>query len=53
MPLFTTLLMLSVLIATLSTVAIFLRLRTATLSEIQLRLAALEDMLASRPDSNA
>lgn len=52
-PLFTTLLMLSVLIATLSTVAIFLRLRTATLSEIQLRLAALEDMLASRPDSNA
>jgi hypothetical protein len=50
-PLFTTLLMLSVLIATLSTVGIFLRLRTASLSEIQLRLAALEDMLATRPDS--
>jgi hypothetical protein len=36
---------LSVLIATLSTVGIFLRLRTASLSEIQLRLANLEDML--------
>ena len=36
----------SVLIATLATVAVFLRLRTASLSEIQLRLAALEEMLA-------
>lgn len=34
-----------VLIATLSTIGIFLRLRTASLQEIQLRLAALEDML--------
>ena len=38
---------LSLLIATLSTVGIFLRLRTASLSEIQLRLAALEEMIAS------
>ena len=36
---------LSTLVATLSTVGIFLRLRTASLSEIQLRLAALEEML--------
>jgi Na+/proline symporter len=35
----------SLLIATLSTVGIFLRLRTASLSEIQLRLASLEDMV--------
>lgn len=34
------------LIAVLSTVAIFLRMRSATLHEIQLRLAALEDLLA-------
>ena len=33
-------------IATLSTIAIFLRLRTSSLAEIQLRLAALEEMLA-------
>lgn len=39
------------LVATLSTIGIFLRMRTATLSEIQLRLAALEAMLASRPDT--
>jgi len=42
---------LSLLIATLSTVGVFLRFRTASLTEIQLRLAALEDMLASRRDS--
>jgi hypothetical protein len=36
---------LSLLIATLGTVGIFLRLRTASLSEIQLRLANLEDMV--------
>ncbi|HEY2848682.1 MAG TPA: hypothetical protein VGI97_02305 [Gemmatimonadaceae bacterium] len=40
---------LSVLIATLSTVAMFFRLRTATLDEIQLRLAALEEMIVNRP----
>lgn len=31
-------------------VAVFLRLRTSSLAEIQLRLAALEDMLASDRD---
>ncbi len=36
---------LSLLVATLSTIGIFLRLRTASLSEIQLRLANLEDMM--------
>jgi hypothetical protein len=45
-PLMTVLGFLSVLIATLSTIAIFLRLRTSSLSEIQLRLAALEEMLS-------
>lgn len=44
---------LSVLIATLSTVGIFLRMRTASLVEIQLRLAALERMLAEQPDSDS
>jgi uncharacterized membrane protein len=42
--------LLSVLIATLSTIGIFLRLRTASLAEIQLRLAALEDLIASPDD---
>jgi predicted lysophospholipase L1 biosynthesis ABC-type transport system permease subunit len=37
--------LLSTLIATLATVGIFLRLRTASLQEIQLRLAAREEML--------
>jgi hypothetical protein len=50
LPLIVVLGLLSLLIATLTTVGIFLRLRTASLAEIQLRLAALEDMLASRPD---
>jgi hypothetical protein len=50
MPLFIVLGLLSVLIATLSTVGIFLRLRTASLAEIQLRLAALEEMLTTRSD---
>lgn len=45
-PLMTVLGFLSVLIATLSTIAIFLRLRTSSLAEIQLRLAALEEMLS-------
>jgi hypothetical protein len=44
---------LSLLVATLSTVAVFLRLRTASLAEIQQRLAQLEEILASRPDSTA
>ena len=38
----------SVLVATLATIAIFLRLRTASLAEIQVRLAALEEMIAAR-----
>ena len=50
MPLIIVLGFLSLLIATLSTVGIFLRLRTASLAEIQLRLAALEAMLSARPD---
>jgi hypothetical protein len=36
----------SVLVAALSTISIFLRLRTASLAEIQVRLAALEDAVA-------
>ena len=47
MPLIDVLWKLSLLIATLSTVAIFVRLRTSSLAEIQLRLAALEEMIAS------
>ena len=50
MPLVDVLWKLSLLVATLSTVVIFLRLRTASLTEIQLRLAALEEMLASKSD---
>ncbi len=45
MPLIAVTGVLSVLIATVSTVGIFLRLRTASLAEIQVRLAALEQML--------
>jgi ABC-type multidrug transport system fused ATPase/permease subunit len=43
---------LAVLIATLSTVMIFLRMRTASLAEIQRRLAALEDMFTSGDESD-
>lgn len=49
-PLLVVLGLLSVLVATLGTVAVFLRLRTASLLEIQLRLAALEEILSSRGD---
>jgi hypothetical protein len=38
---------LAVLIGTLTTIGIFLRLRTASLHEIQLRLAALEETLTT------
>lgn len=41
---------LCLLVAALSTVGVFLRQRTASLAEIQLRLAALEDMLGARGD---
>ena len=50
MPLVVVLGILSVLVAALSTIGMFLRMRTASLAEIQLRLGALEDMLASRGD---
>jgi len=40
----------SVVLALASTIAVFLRVRTASLNEIQLRLAALEDMLVARAD---
>ena len=40
--------MLSVLIATVTTIGMFVRMRTASLHEIQLRLAALEEMLATK-----
>ena len=43
----------SLLIATLSTIGALIRSRTATLGEIQLRLAALESILRARPDSDA
>jgi flagellar biosynthesis protein FliR len=48
MPFVITLGMLSVLVGTVSTIGVFLRMRTASLTEIQLRLAALEDMLVTR-----
>ena len=38
---------LSVLVAAVATIGVFLRQRTASLHEIQLRLAALEDMVAT------
>ena len=41
---------LALLIAALSTIGVFLRQRTASLAEIQLRLAALEEMIAARDD---
>jgi cytochrome bd-type quinol oxidase subunit 2 len=44
---------LALLIATLSTVGIFLRLRTASLTEIHLRLATLEEMLSTRGEPGA
>ena len=52
-PFVTTVGMLSVLIATLGTIAVFLRLRTSSLAEIQLRLAALEDLLTAQPDERS
>ena len=39
---------LCLLVAALSTVGVFLRQRTSSLAEIQLRLAALEEMLTAR-----
>ena len=48
MPLMGALWTLSLLVAGLSTVGVFLRQRAASLAEIQLRLAALEEMLGAR-----
>jgi hypothetical protein len=53
LPLVVVLMILSTLIATLSTVGIFLRLRTASLQEIQMRLAALEAMLTRDDSANS
>ena len=49
MPLVIALGLLSLMVAT--TVGVFLRFRSASLTEIQLRLAALEDMIASSGDA--
>jgi hypothetical protein len=40
----------SLLVAVLSTVGIFLRFRAASLAEIRLRLAAVEQMLTDQPN---
>lgn len=40
----------TLILAVLATIGIFIRMRAATLGEIQLRLAALEAMIAARPD---
>ena len=48
MPLIIVLGILSTLVATLCTVGMFLRLRTASLTEVQLRLAALEEIITGR-----
>lgn len=48
LPLVDVLWKLSLLVASLSTVLVVFRLRTASLAEIQMRLAALEELVASR-----
>lgn len=53
MPLAFTLGALSVLVATLCTIGMFLRMRTASLQEIQLRLAALEQILMRDENDDA
>ena len=45
LPFFASLGVVCILVATLSTIGMFTRVRTASLAEIQLRLAALEDIL--------
>lgn len=50
MPLIVVVGVLSLLVAVLATVGIFLRLRTATLAEIRLRLAAIEAVVAGQGD---
>ena len=53
MPLVFVLGALSVLVATLCTIGMFLRMRTASLQEIQLRLAALEQILMRDENDDA
>lgn len=53
MPLVVVLGVLFLLIAVLATVGVFLRLRTASLTEIQMRLAALEAMLGRQGDRDS
>jgi uncharacterized membrane protein YcjF (UPF0283 family) len=53
MPLIIVLWILSVLVATLCTIGVFLRLRTASLIEIQLRLSALESMITRAESDHA
>lgn len=45
--------LISLLIATLATVGTFLRMRTTSLAEIQLRLAALEEMVTAKDNGPA
>jgi hypothetical protein len=45
--------LLSVLVATVTTIGTFMRLRTTSLHEIQLRLAAIEEMIATRSERNS
>jgi len=52
MPLVWVLGTISFLIAILSTVGVFMRFRTASLGEIQLRLAAVEEMLSAQGNGN-
>lgn len=40
----------SALVATLATIGVFMRMRTTTMAEIQLRLAALEDILTAKDE---
>jgi len=47
-PLIIVLGLMSLLIALVATIGVFLRLRTASLNEIQLRLAALEELIAGK-----
>ena len=50
MPLLTVFGVVSLLVAIVSTIGVFLRLRTASLNEIQLRLAALEEIILEQSE---
>lgn len=53
MPLIVVVGAISLVVAVLATVGVFLRLRTASLHEIQLRLASLEQLIAERSERQA